>query len=165
MKRLLKLSLVLCGLFLTANAYSQSCYSQQETTSEGIVYTDNNFANSYVADNGGAPCDQPVNDCWCRYVHWQPVYYQTQRCVEEQVPCQKNCCRMVPKYFQVQRCKYVPEYYSETYCRYEPEYYCVPDCRTVTRTVCDTHCKYVPQYYWKHTCGETSCQAQCPQGY
>ncbi|MDR3623889.1 MAG: hypothetical protein P4L16_01975 [Chlamydiales bacterium] len=111
-----------------------------------------------------APCDQPTNDCWCRYVHWQPCHYQTQRCVEEQIPCQKQCCRMVPKYYQVQQCKYVPQYYTVTVCRNEPEYYCEPDCKTVQRTVCDTHCRYVPQYYWKHVCNGDANMAT-PQGY
>lgn len=153
MKGLLKISLVLCGLFFTTSAFAQDCY-----------YNDNAYNNMQNSTCDTA-CDQPVNDCWCRYVHWQPCYYQTTRCVEEQVPCQKNCCRMVPKYYQVQRCKMVPEYYTETVCRNEPEYYCVPDCQTVTRTVCDTHCKYVPQYYWKHTCGNNDCTTTCPQGY
>lgn len=163
MKQLVKLSLVLCGLSLAASAYSQSCFDQPQAPLEGTYVV--NAPNACCDTRADAPCDQPVNDCWCRYVHWQPVYYKTARCVEEQVPCEKTCCRMVPKYFEVQRCKYVPEYYTETYCRYEPEYYCVPDCKTSYKTVYDQHCKYVPQYYWKHSCGDNSCNTACPQGY
>ncbi len=106
---------------------------------------------------GGCPADhacedQPCNDCWCLYAHYEPCYSTTRRCVEEQVPCKKRCCRYCDKYYEVQRCRYVPQYYTETLCRKEPEYYEVDDCKTCYKWVCDTHCQYVPKYYWKHVC-------------
>jgi hypothetical protein len=110
------------------------------------------------------PCgDQRTGDCWCRFVHYQPCYYTTQRCVEEQVPCQKRCCRMVPKYCEVQKCRYVPQYYCETICKQEPEYYCTTEYKCCKKWVCDRHCKYVPTYYWKHLCGDQGkCGRPCP---
>lgn len=157
--------------------YTQTNYSAPISSAPVSTYNTSNavyqYASNGVANNGSCcdttpatPCDQRVGGCWCRYVHWCPCPYQTTRCVEEQIPCQKQCCRMVPKYYQVQQCKYVPQYYSVTCCRYEPEYYCEPDCKTVTRTVCDQHCRYVPQYYWKFTCDQGADAAPAvPQGY
>lgn len=151
MKMLFQIGVVFFGLLMAANAYTQD------------------YVNGGAGYQGGqnccpteAPCDQPANDCWCKYVHWEPCYYTTQRCIQEAIPCQKQCCRMVPKYFQVQRCRYVPQYYCDTVCRYEPEYYCVPDCKYVNKVVCDQHCRYVPKTYWKHTCGDTTCTNPCP---
>lgn len=109
----------------------------------------------------GCPCDQPTNDCYCRFVRYQPCYYTTKRCVQEQVPCTKKCCRMVPQYYQVQKCRYVPEYYSVTCCRQVCEYYDVPDCKTYTRVICEPQCTYVPRYYWKYVCGGNSCASPC----
>lgn len=117
--------------------------------------------------------DQAVGNCWCMYVHYNPCYYTTKRCVEEKIPCTKRCCRMVDQYYQVEKCRMVPEKYCETACRKVPEYYDVPDCKICYKTVCDQHCKYIPQYYWKHTCGETtqcttkptSCPKYQPKGY
>lgn len=110
------------------------------------------------------PCsDQACNDCWCLYVHYEPCYYCVNRCVEEQVPCKKQCVRYVNKCYEVQRCKYVPQYYTETYTRQEPEYYCVDDCKTVQKTVQDVCCKNVPRYYWKHVCGNANCTNPCPR--
>lgn len=103
--------------------------------------------------SGAAPCDSPTGECYCMYVHYEPCYYCTPRCVEEQIPCQKKCWRYVPKYYEVERCRYVPQYYKETYCRQEPECYYVQDCKTCKKIVYDQQCQYVPQYYWKHTCG------------
>lgn len=108
-------------------------------------------------------CDASTGDCWCRYVHYEPCYYSTPRCVEEKIPCKKLCTRYVPKYYQVQRCKYVPQYYTETFCKQECETYEVDDCKTCTKTVYDQHCRYVPKYYWKHVCGDNTCNAPCPQ--
>lgn len=154
MKMLFQISVVLFGLLTAGGAYAQDsscCPTTPNCPPQG--------QNCCPAD---APCDAPTNDCWCRYVHYEPCYYQTQRCVTDQIPCQKQCCRMVPKYYQVQRCRMVPQYYCETACRMVPEYYCVPDCKYVQRMVCDTHCKYVPKYYWKHTCGDNTCSTPCP---
>lgn len=162
MKRLLQIGAILCSFLITSSVYSQNTGVQTNPD----AYQNNN---GVAADQGGGcpadhPCeDQPCNDCWCLYVHYEPCYYQTKRCVEEQIPCKKKCCRMCDKYYEVQRCRMVPEYYTETICRQEPEYYEVDDCKTCTKWVCDQHCKYVPKYYWKHVCGQEGCNAPCPQ--
>lgn len=135
--------------------YSQDNYNSQ---ARGIDYS------AQEACPEDHPCqDEACNDCWCMYCHYQPCYYYTQRCVEEQIPCKRRCCRYCPKYYEVQRCRYVPQYYNETYCVNEPEYYYVDECKTCQKWVCDRHCKYVPQYYWKHVCGDASCTTPCPR--
>jgi hypothetical protein len=159
MKMLFQISVVLFGLLTTASAYSQDFGSGYASAPVNYQGGDTQGQNCCPPDQA---CDQSTGDCWCRYVHYEPCYYQTQRCVCDQIPCTKNCCRMVPKYYQVQRCRMVPQYYCDTVCRMQPEYYCVPDCKTVQRVVCDTHCRYVPKYYWKHTCGDNTCQTPCP---
>lgn len=133
-------------------------------------YQDGNYGGGYYQGNAqdgccpaDCPADAPCNDCWCLYVHYKPCYYTTQRCVEEQIPCKKTCCRYVPQYYEVQRCRQVPEYYTETCCCQVPEYYEVDDCKTCQKMVCDQHCEYVPEYYWKHICGKEGCQTPCPQ--
>lgn len=107
-------------------------------------------------------CDQPVNDCWCKYVRYNPCYYYTKRCVQDCYPVNKQCCRMVPQYYQVQKCRYVPQYYCETACRQVPEYYTVCETKTCNRWVNDKHVRWVPEYYWKHTCGDAGCNTPCP---
>jgi hypothetical protein len=101
--------------------------------------------------------DQSMNECYCLMVHYKPCYYTTCRTEEYQVPCQRKCCRTVPKYCEVQKCRMVPEYYTETQCYEEQEEYYVEDCKTCYRQVEDCHCQYVPEYYWKHTCGNPEC--------
>lgn len=109
------------------------------------------------------PCDdKATGECWCKYVHYEPCYYYTRRCVTDNKYCTKRCCRQVPKYYQVQRCRYVPQYYCETCCKYCPEYYDVQQCIPCQRWVCDRHCKYVPRYYYKHVCGQVGCTTPCP---
>lgn len=127
-----------------------------------MFFTQLGFAAQDQACNE-CPPDQACNDCYCLYVHYEPCYYTTQRCVEEVVPCTKRCCRQVPKYCEVERCRMVPEYYTETVCYYENEYYDEPDCKTCKKWVCDEHCEYVPQYYWKHACGNECNNLACPQ--
>ena len=106
--------------------------------------------------------DASTGDCWCKYVHHNPCYYYTKRCVTENKYCTKRCCRQVPQYYEVQRCKYVPQYYTETCCKYCPEYYNVQECIPCQKWVCDRHCKYTPCYYWKHVCGKADCTTPCP---
>lgn len=139
MKKLFLIGAFLLGLFTVQNIYSQ----------EPLV------------NYGNAPCeDQPCGECWCRYVRYTPCYYTTKRCVEEQVPCCKKCCRYVPQYYSVQCCRYVPQYYPVQRCRYVPEYYDVQEYKCCKKTICEPCCKYVPKYYWKRTCAP-----QCaPQG-
>lgn len=108
------------------------------------------------------PADQPLNDCWCLYVHYEPCTYCTKRCVQECYPCKKRCCRKVPKYYEVKKCRMVPEYYCETACKYENEYYDVEETKTCNKWVTDQHVKYVPKYYWKHVCGKDNCNTPCP---
>lgn len=144
MKMLLKLSAIVCGLFLASSAFADGgacCAAQQPDNCQ----------------------DQATGECWCKYVHWEACPYTTSRCVEVQVPCQRQCCRYVPRYCEVQCCRWVPQYCTVACCCYEPEYYCAPDCKTCTQTVCDTHCRYVPQCYWKKVC----CQSEvcAPAGY
>jgi hypothetical protein len=104
------------------------------------------------------PCeDQPMGECWCLMVHYEPRYYTTQRCVEELIPCKKKCWRKVPQCYEVQRCRMVPQYYTETCTRYVDECYEVDDCKCCKKTVCDEHCEYVPCYYWKHVCENPCC--------
>ena len=49
--------------------------------------------------------DQATGECWCKYVHYQPCYYYTKRCVTENKYCTKKCCRQVPQCYEVQRCR------------------------------------------------------------
>ncbi len=107
------------------------------------------------------PCDQATNDTYRLFVHYEPCWYTTKRCVEEKIPCKKKCYRKVPCYSQVERCRMVPEKYCETVCTYKTECYEVDDCKTCTKVVCDKHCKYVPRYYWKHVCEDTTACNPC----
>lgn len=100
-----------------------------------------------------APCDSKTGDCVCKYVHYQPYYYNVTRCYTEEIPCQRTCCQYVPQYYQVPCVRYVPEYYSVTRCRYVPQYYQVPYSTYRTRTYCEPHVNYTPVYYWKRECG------------
>jgi|GEM_PF-1241732 len=191
MDKLFKVGAVLCTLLMAHGfAADDSMSTTQDTTSNtgsssGYGYyprdtnANNYSANNYAGNGAGAcaqgacapaaaPADHPcgdvkTGDCWCMYCHYEPCTYYTQRCVEEQIPCKKRCCRQVPKYYQVQRCKMVPEYYNETLCKYETEYYYVDDSKCCKKWVSDSHVKYVPKYYWKHTCGEANCTTACPQ--
>src|SRR5947209_5537823 len=109
MKKLLQIGAVLFGLIMSANVSAMSA---------NVSAYDNNTINvSGDCCPPEQPCEQPVNDCYCKYVRYKPCYYTVNRCIEEQVPCQRQCCRYVPKYYQVQRCRYVPQYYCETCCR------------------------------------------------
>ncbi len=165
MKKLFQMGTIFLGILMTQGVYCQddNNYSGQDYKGRGQDYSQ-----GYSSQDQGCPADHPCedqacNDCWCRYVHYEPCYYTTKRCVEEQIPCKKRCCRYVPKYYQVQRCRYVPQYYTETCCRQEREYYDVDECKTCQKWVCDQHCKYVPKYYWKHVCGDQSCTTPCPK--
>lgn len=161
MKKLLQIGAVFCGILISTNVYSQ----EESTPSNAPMVVDQGTGGACCQQEcpPDAPCEQPVGDCWCKYVTYKPCYYTTKRCVEEQVPCTKKCCRMVPQYYEVQRCKYVPQYYTETCCRQVPEYYDVQEFKCCKKWVCDQHCKYVPQYYWKHICGDQACQTPCPK--
>lgn len=111
------------------------------------------YGNSSNMGFGDSCCgESPTGDCICRYVRYEPCYYNTSRCVDEQVPCVKQCCRYRPEYYQVQRCRYVPQYYCETRCRQVPEYYNVTEYKCCKRVVCEPQCRYIPRYYWKRTC-------------
>jgi hypothetical protein len=122
------------------------------------IFSVNGYSLGFFGGGGGdccpQPCGQPTGECYCLYVDYQPCYYTTKRCIEEQIPCSRRCCRMVPQYYQVQRCRYVPEYYCDTQCRYVPEYYDVPETKCCKRIICEPQCRYVPRYYWKHVCAD-----------
>lgn len=142
MKKFIQLSAIFFGLIISQNAYSQN----QSNSCEPVTC---------------APtcCEQPDTACgeeWKLMCHQQPCYYNDWKCVEEKVPCKKQCCRLVPKYYEVDKCRYVPQHYKETYCRYEKENYEVDDCRTCKKWVCEQKCKYVPKYYWKHVCNDNA---------
>lgn len=154
MKKWFQIAAVFAALLFTVNAYAENGDNAQP-------------ANGQVAANGCPPehacADQACNECWCLYCRYEPCYYTTKRCIEEQVPCKRKCCRYVDRYYQVQRCRYVPQYYTETCCRKEPEYYEVDECKTCKRWVCEQQCQYVPKYYWKHICGKEGCTVPCPK--
>ena len=143
MKKFIQLSAIFFGLIISHNAYSQN-YNDQ---SNGCCPTP------------AAPvcCEQQDCECgeeWKLMCHQQACHYNDWKCVEEKVPCKRQCCRYVPKYYEVDKCRYVPQHYKETYCRYEKENYEVDDCRTCKKWVCEQKTKYVPRYYWKHVCGD-----------
>ena len=156
MKKLLQLGTLFVGILVAQSAYSEN-YPQGQNFGYGAQQGQNFGYNAQQGQNFAGqdgPCeDQRLDDCWCLYVHYEPCYYTTKRCVEEKIPCKKRCCRYVDQYYEVDRCRYVPQYYKETKCRKVPEYYEVDDCKVCKKEVCDTHCKYVPKYYWKHVCG------------
>jgi len=164
MKKLFQLGAVFFGILMAQNGFAQD-YAGSEGYSSGSAYQGGAYASGSGSDCCAPQdqcCDQATNDCWCRYVHYEPCYYTTKRCVNYCVPCTRKCCRYCPKYYQVQRCRYVPQYYCETLCRYCPEYYDVCEQKQCTKTVCDTHCRYVPRYYWKHVCGQQQgCETGC----
>lgn len=186
MKKLFLAGLVMCGLLVAQYSYSQDA-SSAAVSSDMNNMSAQNFGAAQASEeqwsqdgrswNQGSctisgtdearadhPCDdQATNDCWCKYVHYEPCYYYTKRCVTENKYCTKKCCRQVPKYYEVQRCKMVPQYYTETCCKMCPEYYDVQECVPCKKWVCDRHCKYVPRYYWKHTCGQQGCPTPCPR--
>lgn len=145
MKKLFIIGASLLSIFTAQGAFA-SC---------GAGFCGNNMGPGCCDD--GCPPDQPTNECFCRFVRYQPCYYTTKRCIEEQIPCTKKCCRWIPQYYQVQKCRYVPQYYCETHCRQVCDYYDVPDCRTVRRVICEPQVTYVPRYYWKHTCATPCC--------
>jgi len=143
MKKFIQLSAIFFGLIISHNVYSQN-YNDQ----------------SYQATDCPVACPQvPDTECdeWKLMCHQQPCPYNSWKCVEEQVPCKKQCCRYVPKYYEVDKCRYVPQHYKETYCRYEKENYEVEDSRTCKKWVCEQKCKYTPKYYWKHTGSSDNC--------
>lgn len=151
MNKWFQIGALVCGLLITSFTYADDNAPAQNM----------NNAQACPAEH---PCqDVACNECWCLYCRYEPCYYTTRRCVTEEIPCKKKCCRYVDKYYEVQRCRYVPQYYTETCCRKEPEYYEVDDCKTCQRWVCDQQCKYVPKYYWKHICGKEGCNVPCPK--
>lgn len=167
MRKLFQIGTVFFCILMTS-AFAQDINAQSNApVTEGYATAGADQGVDYSSQEQ-APCDtqckdESCNDCWCKFCHYEPCYYYTKRCVQEQIPCKKTCCRWCPKYYQVQRCRYVPQYYCETCCRNEPEYYEVDDCKTCTRYVCDKHCRWVPKYYWKHVCGDANCTTPCPR--
>lgn len=128
-------------------------------------------SNAISADQGfeGGPVDaacgeQSTNECYCRYVRYEPRYTNCPRVVEDRVPCTKTCTRVVPQYYEVEKCRMVPQYYKEKYCVNRTECYQVPDTKICKRIVYDQKCDYVPRYYWKHNCGDSNAIA-APRGY
>lgn len=160
MRKLLQMGALALGLLMAQYGFAADNSMQSQApvqNQQGVIYD---------GGQGQCPpdqcCDQKLNDCYCLYCHYEPCYYTTRRCVEEQVPCKRRCCRMVPQYYEVQRCRMVPQYYNETCCRQVPEYYDVCETKCCQKWVCDQHCRYVPRYYWKHICGNSNCNAPYP---
>lgn len=137
MKKIFQIGVVLCGILMTQFAYAQN---------EGCCAP-------AVQQQEAAPCDQPTGECICKYVHYEPCYYNNWKCCDDVKMCKEKCTRYVPQYYQVQRCKMVPQYYTETCCRQVAECYYVDKCIPCKKWVCEKCCKYVPRYYYKKTCG------------
>lgn len=125
MKKMLQIGAFLCGLLLVQSGFAQ--YAAPNGGAYQVSECPTQFSDRCPEDHPHP--DQPCGDCYCLMVHYEPCYYTTQRCVEEQVPCKKQCVRYVDKYYDCQRCRMVPEYYTETYCQKCPECYEVDDCR------------------------------------
>ncbi len=132
MKKFIQLSAIFFGLIISQNAYS---YSQQTTDGACCV-----------------PSDQPCGESYQLMCRQEPCYYNDWKCIEEKIPCKKQCVRCVPQYYEVTKCRMVPQEYKETCCRYVKECYEVDDCKTCKKWVCEQKCKLVPKYYWKHNC-------------
>ncbi len=161
MKKFLSLTILACCLFCTQYGYSDEP-AKMDQSAKATKASKNNPSraeanNECPAEHPANPEDQATGECYCLYVRYCPRYYTTQKCVEEQIPCTKTCCREVPEQYEVKRCRMVPEYYTECCTRMRKETYEVPDCKTVKKMVCEEHCEYVPEYYWKHTCGNPCC--------
>lgn len=169
MKKLFRLGAVLCGILIAQCTYAENTNYGNANYGNANYGNANYGANAAVQGQGECPADHPCDDqpvaseCWVKYVHYEPCYYTTQRCVEEQIPCKRRCCRYVDQQYEVTKCRYVPQYYCETACRKVPEYYDVEECKTCKKYVSDQHCKYVPKYYWKHVCGQPGCTNPCPR--
>jgi hypothetical protein len=125
---------------------------------DGRYGYDNQRDGQHAANNQGSngqcpvdhPCeDQQLNDCWCLMVHYEPRHYQTQKCVEECIPCTKKCWRKVPQCYDVQKCKMVPEYYSETCTKYVNECYEVDDVKKCKKMVCVEECVPCKKKCWR----------------
>lgn len=182
MKKLFLAGLLMCSLFVAQHSFAQDSasgadYAQnamaQDSSSEGSEHYWSQDGRRWSpgacslegcdTPRADAPCgDQPTGECWCKYVHYEPCYYYTKRCVTENKYCTKKCTRQVPRYYQVTKCRYVPQYYTETACKMETECYDVQECIPCKKWVCDRHCKYVPRYYYKHVCGQPNCPTPCP---
>ena len=130
MKKFIQLSAIFFGLIISQNAYSQQ-------TTDGACC---------------APSDQPCGESYQLMCHQEACYYNDWKCIEEKIPCKKQCVRSVPQYYEVTKCRMVPQEYKETACRYVKECYEVDDCKTCKKWVCEQKCKLVPKYYWKHNC-------------
>lgn len=151
MKKLLQLGAIFSGLLMAQLTYADYSGNDANYSGAGCCPT--------VAQGAACPADRPCDDqpvqsdCWVKYCHMEPCYYTTCRCVEEQVPCTRRCCRYVDEQYEVTKCRYVPQYYTETACRKVPQWYDVQETKCCKRYVQDQHCKYVPKYYWKHVGG------------
>lgn len=196
MNRFFKVCAVCFGILFASTAYSDTIDASNNTVqpsypnsgvrgNQGNTQYSNRSYNSGVNYNSGsgyayssesgAPADQAcgdvaTGDCWCLYCHYEPCYYTTKHCVEEQIPCKKKCWRTVPQQYEVQRCRYVPQYYTETCCRNVKECYEVDDVKCCKKWVCQQNVKYVPRYYWKQTCATPAaapcapaCDSGCPR--
>lgn len=126
----------------------------------GILGAQTMFAGNMNMNGSGSGqcCDEPTGECYCKYVRYEPCYYNTYRCEDEWIPCEKKCCRYVDEEYEVQKCRYVPEYYTVKCCRKVPEYYCTTEHKCRKKQICEPQCKYVPKTYWKHSCG---CNTGC----
>lgn len=108
------------------------------------------------------PCGDLPTVCYKPYRYYTPKYNYTCECDDVEVPCQKKCCRMVPKYYEQTYCKYEPKYYTQTYCKYEPEYYYENDCKHVKQYHYEKHCSYEPHTYYQKECGPTAAPSCAP---
>lgn len=176
MKKFLQLVVVfgLCALPGFAQPQTSTTSTDQTTSANSGVVYDGQYDQGQYADQGQCcPPDAAVSgpecncECWQKFVHYRPCYYNTYERCERQVPYCVRCCRMCSKPYTVQRCRYVPQYYCEQHCCQVPEYYTVQRCRPECYTVCHRCCKYNPCYYYKKVCPQqpNCCQApSCDSG-
>lgn len=154
MKKILQL-----GAFLFAVLIAQYSYAQSY---------DSGCGNGRCGQEAQQCCDQPCGECWCKFVRYDPCYYNCWRCEDCPRTCKQRCCRYVPQYYQVQRCRWVPQYYCQTVCCSQPQYYYVDRCINCKKWVCDRKCQYIPRYYYKQccqpVCGNNGCNSTCNSG-
>ncbi|QLH35308.1 MAG: hypothetical protein HWD61_03415 [Parachlamydiaceae bacterium] len=113
MKKLIFAGLVLCGLFAAQHSYSDEVVSSSMGNPGQFANQEQSYSQGADAqywshdgrrwNDGQCPiqgCDEPradhacadtqTGDCWCKYVHYEPCYYYTKRCVTENKYCTKN---------------------------------------------------------------------------
>lgn len=149
-------SMLMC-MFMVTTAHAQDDYSRYDNN----MMNGQNYDMEAQGADCGAPCEKPMNDCYCLYCKYEPCYYNKTHCNYVPKYTYKKCCRYVPQYYEKKCCRYVPQYYTQTCCRQVPQYYYTCQCHYVPKYTCEKCCKYVPKYYYKHTCKPTCDENSC----